>query len=172
MLTRRLLFSAPVQQCLLHRFGKNLQNLSTTKRLNVSIRRGYVSAPGSGDGSSSDGPRDSGSGSRIRMNFSEECEHAINKQINLELYASYVYFQMVSVSHFVRSISIFSREGFFLSLSRYPKDRISLQRERGRERERKILCLLDPCLKILMYNIYLCTYIAPLPSPGDKNKII
>ena len=29
--------------------------------------------------------------SRCRQNFHEECEAAVNKQINLELYASYVY---------------------------------------------------------------------------------
>jgi len=30
----------------------------------------------------------------IRQNYSEECEDAINKQINMELYASYVYLAM------------------------------------------------------------------------------
>merc|ERR1711953_1400251 len=32
--------------------------------------------------------------SRIRQNFHEECEARINKQINMELYASYVYLSM------------------------------------------------------------------------------
>lgn len=33
--------------------------------------------------------------SQVRQNFHEDCEAAINKQINLELYASYVYLSMV-----------------------------------------------------------------------------
>ncbi|XP_063242743.1 soma ferritin [Bacillus rossius redtenbacheri] len=32
--------------------------------------------------------------SQVRQNFSEECEVAINSQINMELYASYVYLSM------------------------------------------------------------------------------
>jgi len=32
--------------------------------------------------------------SLVRQNFHEECEDALNKQINLELYASYVYLSM------------------------------------------------------------------------------
>lgn len=32
----------------------------------------------------------------VRQNFSIECEKAINKQINMELYASYLYMSMVS----------------------------------------------------------------------------
>ena len=32
----------------------------------------------------------------IRQNYHEECEAVVNKQINLELYASYVYMSMVS----------------------------------------------------------------------------
>ena len=35
--------------------------------------------------------------SRIRQNFHEECEALINKQINMELYASYVYLSMVII---------------------------------------------------------------------------
>jgi len=35
--------------------------------------------------------------SLVRQNFHEECEDALNKQINLELYASYVYLSMVSI---------------------------------------------------------------------------
>lgn len=40
--------------------------------------------------------------SQVRQNFHEECEAGINKQINMELYASYVYLSMVrkfSVKH-------------------------------------------------------------------------
>lgn len=33
--------------------------------------------------------------SLCRQNYHEECEAGINKQINLELYASYVYMSMV-----------------------------------------------------------------------------
>lgn len=36
------------------------------------------------------------SSSIIRQNFSADVEAAINKQINIELYASYVYLSMVS----------------------------------------------------------------------------
>jgi len=32
--------------------------------------------------------------SQVKQNFAAECEAAINKQINLELYASYVYQSM------------------------------------------------------------------------------
>ena len=32
----------------------------------------------------------------VRQNFHQDCEAAINRQINLELYASYVYLSMVS----------------------------------------------------------------------------
>jgi len=33
--------------------------------------------------------------SQIRQNFAAECEAGINKQINIELHASYVYMSMV-----------------------------------------------------------------------------
>lgn len=33
----------------------------------------------------------------MRQNFEEACEAAINRQINMELYASYVYLSMVRV---------------------------------------------------------------------------
>ena len=36
---------------------------------------------------------------QVRQNFHEECEAAINRQINLELYASYVYLSMVITTH-------------------------------------------------------------------------
>uniref|UniRef100_A0A1W7RAJ3 Ferritin n=1 Tax=Hadrurus spadix TaxID=141984 RepID=A0A1W7RAJ3_9SCOR len=35
-----------------------------------------------------------GSSSQVRQNYDEECEKGINKQINMELYASYVYLSM------------------------------------------------------------------------------
>ena len=34
--------------------------------------------------------------SRVRQNFNEESEALINRQINMEMYASYVYLAMVS----------------------------------------------------------------------------
>lgn len=37
-------------------------------------------------------------GSICRQNYHEECEASINKQINMELYASYVYMSIVSLS--------------------------------------------------------------------------
>ena len=33
--------------------------------------------------------------SQVRQNFHQDCEAAINRQINLEMYASYVYLSMV-----------------------------------------------------------------------------
>lgn len=36
--------------------------------------------------------------SQVRQNYHQDCEAAINRQINLELYASYVYLSMVSGS--------------------------------------------------------------------------
>lgn len=46
--------------------------------------------------------------SLARQNYHEECEAGINKQINLELYASYVYMSMVRLRFFIqreRSVS-------------------------------------------------------------------
>ena len=34
--------------------------------------------------------------SQVRQNFKEECEAEINRQINMEFYASFVYLSMVS----------------------------------------------------------------------------
>lgn len=34
---------------------------------------------------------------QVRQNFHKECEDAINKHINMELHASYVYLSMVSM---------------------------------------------------------------------------
>ena len=39
--------------------------------------------------------------SGIRQNYNEACEAAINKQINMELYAGYVYQSMVSFAFFL-----------------------------------------------------------------------
>ena len=36
--------------------------------------------------------------SRIRQNYKEDCEALVNKQINMELYASYVYMSMVGLN--------------------------------------------------------------------------
>lgn len=36
----------------------------------------------------------------VRQNYSAEAEAAVNKQINVELYASYVYLSMVNVDLF------------------------------------------------------------------------
>lgn len=33
--------------------------------------------------------------SQVKQNFDQECEESLNKQINMELYASYVYMSMV-----------------------------------------------------------------------------
>ena len=39
--------------------------------------------------------------SKIRQNYHEDCEALINKQINMEFYASYVYLSMVSIKHII-----------------------------------------------------------------------
>jgi len=50
--------------------------------------------------------------SQVRQNFAQECEAAINKQINLELYASYVYQQLAY--HFNRDdVALPGFEKFF-----------------------------------------------------------
>lgn len=36
--------------------------------------------------------------SQVRQNFNQDCEAALNRQINMELYASYVYLSMVSLA--------------------------------------------------------------------------
>jgi ferritin heavy chain len=43
---------------------------------------------------------------QVRQNFHEDCEAAINKQINMELYASYVYLSMVNMR---RICNLFSK---------------------------------------------------------------
>ena len=42
--------------------------------------------------------------SRVRQNFHEDSEALINKQINMEMYASYVYLAMVSTIFIQRTI--------------------------------------------------------------------
>jgi len=39
--------------------------------------------------------------SQVRQNFHQECEAAINRQVYLELYASYVYLSMVREQAFI-----------------------------------------------------------------------
>lgn len=47
---------------------------------------------------------------KMRQNYHEDCEAAINKQINMELYASYTYLSMVSkVSILNHSIAIITQ---------------------------------------------------------------
>lgn len=46
--------------------------------------------------------------SLVRQNYHEECEAGINKQINLELYASYVYMSMVRL-RLLESLTLFRR---------------------------------------------------------------
>lgn len=42
--------------------------------------------------------------SQVRQNFHKDCEDAINRQINIELYASYVYLAMVRIIFFLSFI--------------------------------------------------------------------
>lgn len=39
---------------------------------------------------------------QVRQNFHQECEDGINKQINLELYASYTYLSMVNIHNYIQ----------------------------------------------------------------------
>ena len=41
--------------------------------------------------------------SKIRQNYHEDCEALINKQINMEFYASYVYLSMVTLQRYLRT---------------------------------------------------------------------
>lgn len=43
--------------------------------------------------------------SQVRQNFHQDCEAAINRQINLELYASYVYLSMVSLTSYQTNLT-------------------------------------------------------------------
>jgi len=38
--------------------------------------------------------------SAVRQNYHQDCEAAVNRQINMELYASYVYLSMVRLIHY------------------------------------------------------------------------
>lgn len=48
--------------------------------------------------------------SQVRQNFHQDCEAAINRQINLELYASYVYLSMVRVHLVIREKCLVFRQ--------------------------------------------------------------
>ena len=48
--------------------------------------------------------------SQVRQNFHEECEAGINRQINLELYASYVYLSMVIIILIARDTDLRTTE--------------------------------------------------------------
>ncbi|KAH9527122.1 soma ferritin [Dermatophagoides farinae] len=72
--------------------------------------------------------------SRVRMNFHKECEDGINKQINMELYASYVYQQMAY--HFNRDdVALPGFEKFFDESSKEEREHaerfMKLQNQRG-----------------------------------------
>merc|ERR1712105_142526 len=61
--------------------------------------------------------------SRIRQNFQEDCEAFINKQINMEFYASFVYLSMASY---------FSRDDqALLGFSKYFRKASGEEREHG-----------------------------------------
>lgn len=54
--------------------------------------------------------------SRVRQNFAKSCEDGINKQVSLELYASYVYLSMSS--HFDRDdVALPGLKNYFLKAS-------------------------------------------------------
>ena len=61
--------------------------------------------------------------SRIRQNYSEDCEALVNKQINMELYASYVY---MSMAYYFERDDI-AHKGFFS----YFKKNSDEEREHG-----------------------------------------
>jgi len=72
--------------------------------------------------------------SLCRQNYHEECEAGVNKQINMELYASYVYLSMSS--HFNRDdVALYGAAEYFKKASdeeREHADRlIKFQNERG-----------------------------------------
>ncbi|XP_006886085.1 PREDICTED: ferritin, mitochondrial-like [Elephantulus edwardii] len=72
--------------------------------------------------------------SRVRQNFHPDAEAAINRQINLELYASYVYLSMAYYfSRYDVALNNFSR--YFLNLSReeteHAEKLMHLQNQRG-----------------------------------------
>merc|ERR1712158_72226 len=61
--------------------------------------------------------------SKIRQNYHEECEALINKQVNMEMYASYVYLSMAS--YFARDDQ--ALHGF----SKFFKDNSNEERDHG-----------------------------------------
>jgi len=63
--------------------------------------------------------------SAVRQNYHEECEAAINKQINMELYASYVYLNMA----YYFDVSDVALEGLF----KYFKDQSDEEREHAQK---------------------------------------
>jgi len=72
--------------------------------------------------------------SKVRMNFHKECEAGVNKQINLELYASYVYQQLAF--HFNRDdVALPGFEKFFRESSEEEREHaeklMKFQNQRG-----------------------------------------
>jgi len=72
--------------------------------------------------------------SRVRQNYAEECEAGVNKQINMELYASYVYQQMAF--HFDRDdVALEGFRKFFDESSKEEREHaekfMKFQNERG-----------------------------------------
>ena len=52
--------------------------------------------------------------SRIRQNYKEDCEALVNKQINMEMYPSYVYMSMVGLRYLLLDIYIDIPPGLLL----------------------------------------------------------
>jgi len=76
--------------------------------------------------------------SAIRQNYSEACEAAINKQINMELYASYVYQSMTY--HFDRDdIALPGMFGFFKKSSDEERDHAQMFMEYQNKRGGRIV---------------------------------
>ena len=50
----------------------------------------------------------------VKQNFTEECEAAINKQINMELYASYVYMSLVSSYSMLLFFDIYKKLALYM----------------------------------------------------------
>jgi len=72
--------------------------------------------------------------SQVRQNYHQECEAGVNKQINLELYASYVYQQMAF--HFNRDdVALPGFESFFSHESKEEREHaeklMKFQNQRG-----------------------------------------
>lgn len=43
--------------------------------------------------------------SQVRQNYHRDCEAAINRMVNMELYASYTYTSMVRTLHYMNGIA-------------------------------------------------------------------